>query len=62
MGQRPTGRGKSPMKRIAIRTVWTLQDPDRPPLPARLIELLVQVHAQGSLLAACQQQIGRAHV
>ena len=43
------------MKRIAIRTVWTLQDPDRPPLPARLIELLVQVHAQGSLLAACQQ-------
>ena len=57
------------MKRIAIRTVWTLQDPDRPPLPARLIELLVQVHAQGSLLAACQQlglsyrhEIGRAHV
>jgi len=43
------------MKRIAIRTVWTLQDPDRPPLPARLIELLVQVHALGSLLAACQQ-------
>lgn len=43
------------MKRISIKPVWTLQDPDRPALPPRLIELLVQVHALGSLLAACQQ-------
>jgi len=43
------------MKRISIKPVWTLQDPDRPALPPRLIELLVQVQAQGSLLAACQQ-------
>jgi len=43
------------MKRISIKPVWTLQDPDRPALPPRLIELLVQVQAQGSLLAACHQ-------
>jgi molybdate transport repressor ModE-like protein len=43
------------MKRISIKPVWTLHDPDRPPLPARLIDLLVQVQGQGSLLAACQQ-------
>ena len=41
------------MKRISIKPVWTLHDPDRPPLPARLLDLLVQVQATGSLLAAC---------
>ena len=43
------------MKRIAIRPVWTIQDPGGPPLPARLLELLVHVQAEGSLLAACQR-------
>jgi molybdate transport repressor ModE-like protein len=43
------------MKRISIKPVWTIDDPERPPLPPRLLELLVQVQAQGSLLAACQQ-------
>ncbi len=43
------------MKRISIRPTWTIQDPDGPPLPPRLIELLVQVHTHGSLLAASQQ-------
>jgi molybdate transport repressor ModE-like protein len=41
------------MKKISIRPVWTLQDDLRPPLPPRLIELLVQVQAEGSLRAAC---------
>jgi len=43
------------MKRISIKPVWTIQDADGPALPTRLLELLVQVQAQGSLLAACQQ-------
>ena len=43
------------MKRISIRPTWTLHDPDAPVFPPRLLDLLVQVHAQGSLLAACQQ-------
>jgi len=43
------------MKRISIKPVWTIQDGDGPALPPRLLELLVQVQAQGSLLAACQQ-------
>ena len=42
------------MKRISIKPVWRLHDPDRPPLPARLLDLLVQVQSTGSLLAACQ--------
>lgn len=42
------------MKRISIKPVWTLHDPDRPPLPPRLLDLLVQVQVTGSLLAACQ--------
>jgi molybdate transport repressor ModE-like protein len=42
------------MKQISIRPVWTIQEPDGPPLPPRLIELLVQVHAQGSLLVAAR--------
>jgi molybdate transport repressor ModE-like protein len=44
------------MKRIAIKPVWTLHDSARPPLPPRLIDLLVQVQAEGSLLAACHVQ------
>lgn len=43
------------MKRVAIKPTWTIQEPDGPALPPRLIELLVQVHAHGSLLAASQQ-------
>ncbi len=42
------------MKRISIKPVWTLHDPDRPALPPRLLDLLVQVQDSGSLLAACQ--------
>ncbi|MFZ2989433.1 substrate-binding domain-containing protein [Ideonella sp.] len=42
------------MQRISIKPVWTIQHPDGRQLPARLLELLVRVHAQGSLLAACQ--------
>jgi molybdate transport repressor ModE-like protein len=42
------------MKQVSIKPAWTIQDPDGPALPARLIELLVQVHAHGSLLAASQ--------
>jgi molybdate transport repressor ModE-like protein len=40
-------------KQISIRTVWTLHDPDRPPIPARLVELLTHVRSRGSLRAAC---------
>jgi molybdate transport repressor ModE-like protein len=43
------------MRRISIKPVWTIQDADGPAMPPRLIELLVQVHATGSLLAASQQ-------
>jgi molybdate transport repressor ModE-like protein len=43
------------MKKISIRPVWTIQDPDHPPLPSRLIELLVQVHARGSLMTAARE-------
>jgi molybdate transport repressor ModE-like protein len=41
------------MKKISIRPVWTIQDPDKPPLPPRLLDLLSQVHALGSLSSAC---------
>ncbi|MFG6447851.1 substrate-binding domain-containing protein [Roseateles sp. BYS180W] len=40
------------MKQVSIRPVWTIQGPSGPPLPARLIELLVQVSESGSLLLA----------
>lgn len=43
------------MKKITIRPVWTIQDSGGTALPPRVLELLVQVQAQGSLLAACQQ-------
>lgn len=43
------------MTHISIKPVWTIQQDDGSALPPRLIELLVQVHAHGSLLAASQQ-------
>ncbi len=43
------------MKQISIRPVWTIQEPEGPPLPARLIELLVQVSESGSLLLASRR-------
>ncbi len=43
------------MSQISIRPVWTLHDRYGVPLPPRLPELLVQVHAKGSLLAACRE-------
>lgn len=42
------------MKQVSIRPTWTIQEPDGPPLPPRLIELLVQVQALGSLLLAAR--------
>lgn len=42
------------MKQVSIRPVWTIQEPEGPPLPARLIELLVQVSESGSLLLAAR--------
>ena len=43
------------MKRISIKPVWTIQGGDAGNLSPRLIELLSAVHADGSLLAACQK-------
>jgi molybdate transport repressor ModE-like protein len=43
------------MKQVSIRPVWTIQGADESPLPARLIELLVQVAESGSLLLAARQ-------
>ncbi|WP_066335562.1 substrate-binding domain-containing protein [Azohydromonas lata] len=43
------------MKDIAIRPAWTIQDADGAALSMRLIELLVQVHGQGSLLMAAKR-------
>ena len=43
------------MKQVSIRPVWTIQSPDEPPLPTRLIELLVQVSDSGSLLLAAKR-------
>jgi molybdate transport repressor ModE-like protein len=40
---------------ISLRPAWTIQDAQGTTLPARTIELLVQVHQHGSLVAACQQ-------
>ncbi len=42
------------MKQVSIRPVWTIQEPDGQPLPARLIELLVLVAELGSLLHAAR--------
>ncbi len=43
------------MKQVSIRPVWSIQDPQGPPLPSRLIELLVQVAETGSLLLAARR-------
>ena len=43
------------MERISIKPLWTIQGPDGTALPARVVELLVQVHAHGSLLEASKQ-------
>ena len=43
------------MKMISIKPVWTIQSADSGTLSPRLIELLSAVHAEGSLLAACQK-------
>lgn len=42
------------MKQVSIRPVWTIQDTNGTPLPARLIDLLVQVAEGGSLLLAAR--------
>ncbi len=42
------------MKHVSIRPVWTIQDSSGPLLPARLVELLVQVSECGSLLLAAR--------
>ncbi len=42
------------MKQIVIRPLWTIQAPEGPLLPARLVELLVQVADSGSLLQAAR--------
>ena len=43
------------MKQVSIRPVWTIQDPDGPALPPRVIELMVAVAEHGSLLVAAQR-------
>ena len=42
------------MKEISIRPVWGIHEPGGRPLPARIIELLVQVSESGSLLLAAR--------
>ena len=41
------------MKRVSIKPQWTIRFPDGRSLPPRLLDLLAQVHASGSLSAAC---------
>lgn len=43
------------MKQISIRPVWTLQDDSGQALPARLIELLVQISESGTLVEAARR-------
>src|SRR5262245_59879744 len=43
------------MQKISIEPVWTIQWPGGKALPARLLQLLVDVHEHGSLSAACQK-------
>lgn len=43
------------MKQVSIQPVWTIQDPQGTALPARLIELLVQVNESGSLQTAARE-------
>ena len=42
------------MKRVSIKPHWTIRFPDGKTLPPRLLDLLAQVQAHGSLSAACQ--------
>lgn len=42
------------MKQVSIQPVWTIQEPNGPALPARLIDLLVHVHDSGSLQSAAR--------
>ncbi|GAA6141745.1 substrate-binding domain-containing protein [Hydrogenophaga sp. 5NK40-0174] len=50
------------MKHISIKPAWTIQEADGLPLSTRLIELLVQVHAEGSLQkAASKLQVSYRH-
>lgn len=41
------------MPQVSIRPQWTIRQPDGQALPPRLLELLGQVHALGSLSSAC---------
>ena len=41
------------MNRVSIKPHWTIRMPDGQVVPPRLIQLLAQVHAHGSLSAAC---------
>lgn len=41
------------MTQVSIRPQWTIRQADGQALPPRLLELLGQVHATGSLLSAC---------
>ena len=43
------------MKRVSIKPQWTIVFPDGKTLPPRLLDLLAQVAAHGSLSAACQE-------
>lgn len=43
------------MKQVSIHPVWTIQEPEGPALPARLIELLVNVFESGSLQNAARE-------
>jgi molybdate transport repressor ModE-like protein len=42
------------MHKVSIRTQWTIRQGEGEGLSARLLDLLAQVHEQGSLLRACQ--------
>ncbi|MEO8936791.1 MAG: substrate-binding domain-containing protein [Burkholderiaceae bacterium] len=43
------------MKRVSIKPHWTIRFPDGRTLPPRLLDVLAQVQAAGSLSAACMQ-------
>jgi molybdate transport repressor ModE-like protein len=43
------------MKKVSIKPQWTIRLADGQVMPPRLLDLLVRVHARGSLLAACQE-------
>jgi molybdate transport repressor ModE-like protein len=43
------------MRRVSIKPQWTIQWPAGQTLPARLVDLLAQVHRHGSLSTACKE-------